>query len=84
MVFWDDLYRDLQMVGPGPEAIVPPFQNAIIINVPAEKMTAENFALFFQWCEENCKGEWWHHYSNIDVWAFSQERDAMAFKLIWC
>ncbi len=39
----------------------------------------------FKWCRENCKGYFTFDmfYASI-LWSFSDETEAMAFKLVWC
>jgi hypothetical protein len=42
-----------------------------------------NQDLMNQWCAENCKGQWDSETYFALYWRFTEERDAVMFKLRW-
>lgn len=52
----------------------------VIVETDLEKVLQLDTKSLSNWCKENCTGKWT---SNVYIFSFELESDAMAFKLVW-
>jgi hypothetical protein len=48
-----------------------------------DRVSLDNRDLMDQWCESNCQGQWDSASEYALYWRFTEERDAVLFKLRW-
>ena len=55
---------------------------------PAKKKVAHNVDFFaeyehMQWCERNCRSDWWNECNDYSYICVTSNRDALAFGMRW-
>jgi nuclear transport factor 2 (NTF2) superfamily protein len=48
-----------------------------------DRVSLTNLEQMNQWCKDNCQGSWHSETEYALYWRFTEERDAVIFKLRW-